>query len=156
LAVGISACGSGSSSDASKSTSSVVKKEAGAFTDPVQLKVVNNLPDWIADRDRFRAYFDTTDTSGPFSVNLLKGESRTETGENGVSGEITASFGGSASHTVGFSSFNPDFGQPYIRLGGETFHLSEGETQTPTVDGLPFTLHRSDDTDVKVMQLQAG
>ena len=144
LSLGVAACGSSSSSNASNSTSSV-KKEAGDFTIPVQLKVTNNLADTM------KAYFNTTDTSGPFTVYLHKDESRTETGKNGVSGEITV---GAAN--AEFSAFNPDFGKPYIRLGGTTYSLAEGDTLHPSVNGVTFTLHRDDDTDVKVMQLTAG
>jgi hypothetical protein len=144
ISIGVAACGSTSSTDASKSTSTV-KKEAGDFTIPVQLKVTNNRADTM------KAYFDTTDTSGPFTVYLHKDESRTETGKNGLSGEITV---GAAK--ADFSAFNPDFGRPYIRLGGTNYSLSEGDTLHPEINGVTFTLHRDDDTSVKVMQLTAG
>ena len=143
ISIGVAACGSSSSSNAGNTTS--VKKEAGTYTIPVQLKVANNRSDTM------KAYFDTTDTSGPFSVYLQKGESRTETGKNGVSG--TVSFGGVS---VDFSAFNPDFGRPYIRLNGTNYSLSEGDTLQPSINGVTFTLHRDDDTSVKVMQLTAG
>jgi hypothetical protein len=157
LAVGLSACGSSSSTSATRSTSSVAKKEAG-YKD-VQLTVVN--------KSLYRLSVKMCGADCE-TVDLGAGESKTVSSDR-VDGQINVeklNAAGSCcdvTNDVYFSSDNPDVGEPSITVGKwddypnlPQWHLAEGDTRDTTVGGNVFFMARGDDTDVKVMTLTAA
>ncbi len=159
LVVGLSACGSGSSTSATGSTSSVVKQEAGYKN--VQLDVANKNPETLY-------VFMCADTNalghGPCKSQgyLAKGES------THLTSEVVGGYIHFRGNTVEYRAKNPDVGDPSIRLwptgstdkatnqnqqNADQFNLSEGQTVETNVGGHLFDMARSNDTDYKVMSL---
>jgi hypothetical protein len=160
LAVGLSACGSASSTSATRSTSSVANKEAG-YKD-VQLDVVNKNPKIL-----FVTLCADTNALGH---GPCKSQGDLNTGE---SNQLTSTaVGGSIwfrnGNIIEYRAKNPDIGEPSIRLwvrgdsdkvtyqnqqDADQFNLSEGQTVETNVGGHLFDMARSNDTDYKVMSL---
>ncbi len=162
LSVGLSACGSSSSSSGAKgSTSSVVKKEAGVFGKDVQLTVTNKSP--------YMLNIKICGATCEDSVDLGTGESKTATGDR-VDGDIRflkvnpgSGVCCDVTNEVYFTSENPNVGEPYISVGAfadllklPKWHLAEGDTRDTTFGGNVFFMARGDDTDYKVMTLTAA
>ncbi len=161
LAVGVAACGSNSSTTATRSTAPVAKKEAG-YKD-VYLTVINKNPKTLF----VTACEDDPDFYGHgtcrASGDLATGDSIDLT-KTAVGGSIV--FRGD--NTVEYAAKNPDVGRPSIRLwltgssdtdtnqnqhDAPRFYLDEGQTVETSVGGHLFDMARSNDTDYKVMSL---
>jgi hypothetical protein len=160
LVVGLSACGSNSSTVAKVPTSSVAKKEAGYKN--VQLEVVNKNPKTL-----FVTLCADTNALGHGTCQsqgeLAMGDSNHLTSE-AVGGSIWVR----NDNIIEYRAKNPDVGEPSIRLwlrgrsdndtnqnqqNAEQFNLSEGQTVETNVGGHLFDMARGDDTDLKVMTL---
>jgi hypothetical protein len=149
---GLSACGSSSSTDSTRSTSSVVKKEARLLH--VELTVINK-------------------TGHPLPVKLCDESSRPFDGEMQIDQSASAWSGGYfrpdgpinyADGSVVYSATqNPIVGESFVRVssdhlgnnGPENAYLVEGESRTVTVFGHVFDVERRGDTDDEVMRLIA-
>jgi hypothetical protein len=155
LSVGLSACGSDSSSDssgASGSTSSVVEKEAGVLH--VLLTVANQSGIGLNTRLCDESTCDTGTMQNGDSKQAASG------GYFQPSGYIDYPDGS----RVYFAAQNPAIGEPFIKVstdllgnnGPGNVFLSEGETTSVTAGGHAIGLERGGDTDYKVMRLTAG
>jgi hypothetical protein len=161
LSVGLSACGSDSSSDssnASGSTSAVVEKEAA--TSQVQLTVVNHASEPVNDAFcRDQAFYSVLDPPSQCNLNGLYPDQTDSFTANPVYGDIQWAQSGTG--RVYFEAHNPSIGEPSITLISasppndpiEKFTLGQGETKDKTVGSHDYSMHRADDTDVKVMTL---
>jgi hypothetical protein len=168
LSVGLAACGSSSSSGSSSangSASAVVEKQAG-YSD-VELNLVNKSPE--------RLYvFLCQDTNG-----LGQGDCGNGTYlDTGESTHLTSAAVGGIIHypngknSMEFRAKNPDIGAPSFEIWGyegkssstnhatdenqqaaEYYKLDEGQTVEKDFGSHLFDMWRSNDTDVKRMQL---
>lgn len=151
LAVGVSACGSSSSTATKRSTSRVVKKEAGLLH--VELTVFNMtehpLDLVLCDESVCTTYKgmendkSATERSGAY----FKPDGHI----NYPDGSVTY-----------FAAQNPAFGEPFVNVStdpvgndGPNVHLFEGESRTIVVGGHHFYVDRQGDTNYKVMRLIA-
>jgi hypothetical protein len=163
LSVGLSACGSESSSS-SGSTAPRVKKEAGVTRD-TELTVANESP-YTMNVKLCDLSDDPCET-----VDLDKGDSATRTGDR-PDGDIRFLKAGPAgspdvTNLVYFQADNPTIGQPWISVDNSAgldysnltkWKLGEGNTYdtNTSVAGNGFEVKRSDDTDsAVVMRLTA-
>lgn len=161
LSAGLAACGSDSSSDSSNangSASPVVEKQAA--TSQVQLTVVNHASEPVNDTFcRDQVFYSVLDSPSVCNRNgLYPGDTDSHTA-NPVYGDIEWAQSGNG--RVYFEAHNPSIGEPSITLISATppndpiekFTLGAGETQNKTVGSHDYSMHRDDDTDVKVMTL---
>jgi hypothetical protein len=150
LLVGLSACGSGSSSDTKGSTSTVPKKQAGGKAIYLTVANENRAPITLTicgDR-----------TCRP-SNKLSPGETVAV-----AAGEVNGSLVFEDGYRVEFRAQNPLIGTPYIGLQSRNpdqservSNLSEGERRVVTLNGKPFTASREPDTDdYKQLTLKVG
>jgi hypothetical protein len=158
LSVALSACGSGSSSNANGSPSSVVQKEAA--TSQVQLTVVNHAEEAVNNafcRDQvFYSVLNKPELCSLSGVGPDETDSRTG---NPVYGDIQWLASGTG--RVYFEAHNPSVGQPSITLISATppndpiekFTLGVGDTKETTVGSHDYSMHRGDDTDFIVMSI---
>lgn len=158
VAVGLAACGSGSSSGDKGSSSPVVQKEAA--TRKVQLTVVNHAEEAVNDAFcRDQVFYSVLDTPSVCNRNGLgPGETDSSTA-NPVYGDIEWASTGTG--RVYFEAHNPSIGEPSITLIDasppndpiEKFNLGAGDTMEKTVGRHVYSMHREDDTDVVVMSI---
>jgi hypothetical protein len=173
LAVGLAACGSGSSSTTDEGSG--VKKEAGLFNKDVQLTVVNHTS-----RAIYVTFCSKLTSEGCTSKQIEAGNSEYAHGSSVVAGEINfyaeqpvINEDGSTNqpaitNEVDFYAENPEVGEPWVSvLSRDTdplprssdpgdiprWRLSEGETEGTDVGPNGFSMSRSEDTDYKVMTL---
>ncbi len=161
--LGLTACGSASSTSKVKSKSPVVEKKAGAFTKDVQLEVVNDRADGGSIDVSLCISQAAPEVQGdcPFNGSLDKGKSASLTSDT-VGGSVHFEIRRYGGGTVEFRAVNPSVGEPYFALWENSVHIQvqkhelvEGEIVQAQVGGMPVQVERRGDTDVKVMRLIA-
>jgi hypothetical protein len=157
LSIGLSACGSSSSSGTHGSTSSAVKKKAGAFSKDVQV-TVHNEPSTGGSLFMSVCQAGSDIATPTCGSTVVADGAEVHLTHEAVAGLVKDGAG----NGFYYYAFNPSVGEPYFKLwkigdlesSAEKIALSEGQTVTKYLGGRKIDLLRDTDTDVKVMVIK--